>query len=148
MTWSQNTIECWCSLRFDFVVPSTNGFDFMCVYFFFYSYEVAACCSMLQCVAVCDSVLHCVAVSCSVLHFVTACRSVSQRVAMCCSVLQSAAVGYSMLHRVPACCSVLQCSFYRYWLTVEDLCHGTKIGEHKTSCYFRHHELNESGNKK
>ena len=42
----------------------------------------AACCSMLQCVAVCCSVLQCVAVCCSVLQCVAACFSVLPCVAL------------------------------------------------------------------
>jgi len=73
---------------------------------------VAACCSVLQCVAVC-----CVAVCCSAL----------QRVAVCCGVLQCFAVWYSavgaqmsgtvvetsrevgVLLYVAVCCNMLQC---------------------------------------
>jgi len=74
---------------------------------------VAACCSVLQCVAavscnVCAcvfgelepctlSVLQCVAVCCSVLQCVAVYCSVFQCAAMCCIMLQCAAVCYSVL---------------------------------------------------
>jgi len=69
--------------------------------------RVAACCSVLQCVAVGLSwlktliLIRClqVGVCCSVLQHVAACCSVWQRVAACSSVLQ----------RVAVCCNVLQC---------------------------------------
>jgi len=57
---------------------------------------VAACCSVLQRVAVRFSVLQCVAMHCSVLQCIGMCCSVLQCVAVCCSVLQCVAV----------CCSV------------------------------------------
>jgi len=89
--------------------------------------RVAACCSVLQCVAVgvvvcvavCIAV--CVAVCCScslcprrgalaALQCVAACCSVLQHVAVCCSVLQCVAVFVAVLlatlQCVAACCSV------------------------------------------
>ena len=78
----------------------------------------AAC---LQCVAACCSVLRCVAMServwwallaYSVLQRVAVCCSVLQCVAVCCSVLQCGAVCYNVCERIwwaPLVCSVLQC---------------------------------------
>jgi len=103
-------------------------------------YRVAACCSVLQCVAVCYpyqcsisihlervpccSVLQCVAVCCSVLQCATLTNVVSvhtwneYRVAVCCSVLQC----------VAECCSVLPLTmWYQYT-------HGMSI---KTHCIRR-----------
>ena len=96
---------------------------------------VAACCSVLQRVAVRRSVLQCVAVSCSVLQCVAVCCSVLQCVAVldiarahtvcslreyeyrvsqvdmhyvnvCCSASQSVAECFSVLQCVAVCCSV------------------------------------------
>ena len=70
--------------------------------------EVAACCSVLPCVAVCCSVLNlqnsqqldCVAVCCSALQCVAVCCSVLQCVAVCCSVFKLSEVRllYDQLH--------------------------------------------------
>jgi len=57
--------------------------------------RVAACCSVLQCIAVCCIALQGVAVRCSVL----------QCVAVCCSVLQCVAARCSALQCVAVCCS-------------------------------------------
>jgi len=51
--------------------------------------EAVLCCSVLQCVAACCSVL--------------------ERVAVCCSMLQCVAMYYSVLQCATVCCSVLQC---------------------------------------
>jgi len=72
--------------------------------------EMAACCSVLQCVAVCCSVLQCVAVCCSVCN-VLICVAVS------CSKRDLSHAGkdttpnsnVTMLQCVAVCCSVLQC---------------------------------------
>jgi len=81
--------------------------------------HVAACYSVLQCVAVCCSVdsfnmllsqqlnstklLHCIGT------LVSVCCSVVQRGALCCSVVQCGVVCGSVLQCVAVCCSVLQC---------------------------------------
>jgi len=62
----------------------------------------AACCSVLQCVAVWCSVVQCGAACCSVL----------QCVAVCCSVVQCGA------QCDVACCSVLQCVAHAYTFTL------------------------------
>jgi len=80
---------------------------------------VAACCGVLQRVAVYCSV-QCAAVSCSVLHFVVVCCRVSmcvevysmvlQCVAVCCNVLQRSALRCSVSQCFAVCCYVLQCA--------------------------------------
>jgi len=61
---------------------------------------VAACCSVLWCVAIdVKGALQCVAVCCSVL----------QCVAVCCSVLQCIVNYITPYRRQPVFCSVLQC---------------------------------------
>ena len=70
--------------------------------------HVAACCSVLQCVAgFRDSVLQCFAVYATVLQCLAVLTIVLQCVAVCCSVLQCAAECYSVLQRAAVCCSVL-----------------------------------------
>jgi len=82
---------------------------------------VAACCIVVQCVAVSAptlilrktylqvgwSVLQCVAVCCSVMKCVAVCCIMLQCVAVCGSVLQSVAVWCSVLQCGAVCCSVL-----------------------------------------
>jgi len=72
------------------------------------SRSVAACCSVLQYVAVCcrerENKETAETVSLRVLQFDVVCCSVLQRVAVCCCVLQCCCV----LHYVAVCCSVLQ----------------------------------------
>jgi len=75
--------------------------------------QVAACCSMLQCITECGSVLQCVAVCCS------ECRSVSQYFTGCCIMRPTSCTPVqltvvccsvlSVMQCVAACCSVLQC---------------------------------------
>ena len=75
-------------------------------YYMYVSFDdrlcAAACCPVLQRVALCCSVLHCAAACCAV-HIGTAqsvrCRAVLQCVALCCR----------LLHCVAVCCIVLQC---------------------------------------
>jgi len=65
-----------------------------------------ACCSLLQRVervAACCSVLQCVAVCCSVLQRVAVCCSVLQCVAACCSVLQSLYLLWCVIDRAQSC---------------------------------------------
>ena len=73
---------------------------------------VTVCCSVL--VAACCSVLQCVAVRCSVLQCVAVCCSVSQCVAVCCSVLQCVAVcckhmNKILKHNVCTCVTMCVC---------------------------------------
>ena len=84
-------------------------------------YNVAACCSVLQCVVLCCIALYYVAVCCSVLQCVAeaswqnphlrhahrACCSVLQRVAACCSALQCVVMCCSALYCVAVCCRVV-----------------------------------------
>jgi len=78
---------------------------------------VAACCSVLQRIAVClqriaqprNRRLEMCAVCCSVLQCVTVCYSVLQCVTVWYSVLQCVAVCCSALQCVAVCCSALQC---------------------------------------
>ena len=75
----------------------------------FHGLGVAACCSLVQWVAVWSSVLQCVAVHCSALQCAAVPCSVLQCVAVCFSALKRVAVSCSVLQCVTVCCSVLQC---------------------------------------
>ena len=66
-------------------------------------------CSVLQCVAVCDNGVVLATGSSVMGLYVAACCSVLHCVAMCCSVLQCVAVCCSVLQCVALCCSELQC---------------------------------------
>jgi len=75
-------------------------------------FEVAVCCSVLQCVAVCSSVLQCVAAN----YLGCVLKIFARRVlltftwlcvAVCCSVAQCGAVWCSVVQCGAACCSVV-----------------------------------------
>jgi len=78
-------------------------------------------CGVLDCVAACCCMLQYVAVCCSESYAenswylqIRQCHHLRKRsLAVCCSVLQCVAVCCSVLQCVAVCCSVLQCSIFR-----------------------------------